>query len=173
MRTVRLGDAAGPHPAIGDLRPINFNDGFAPQAGWRPPSAACRCGAALMPCSSGFQRPPQDRLDCIGPETGQRRPNLTLKRKDNIHGLQQLRSQGLKRLENNHHATLAIAASMMAGGIYSWGQALPQGFYAMAAIDRAYLDHHHQEAVTRKGKPLHQPAGRRQDRKAADGCQPR
>lgn len=67
----------------------------APQAGWRPPSVARRCGATL----ARRQRLWQDRLDCIEPETDQRRPNLHLKPKDNIDDLQQLRSQGFKRLQ--------------------------------------------------------------------------
>ncbi|MER8550179.1 hypothetical protein NKH41_31870, partial [Mesorhizobium sp. M1169] len=54
------------------------------------------CGAALTLRSSG---PSQDRLIVSGLETDKRLRNLTLKPKDNIDDLQQLCSQGFKRLQ--------------------------------------------------------------------------
>ncbi|MER8407798.1 hypothetical protein NKH16_24440 [Mesorhizobium sp. M1307] len=80
----------------------------APQAGWRPPSAARCRGAGLTLRSSG---PSQDRLIVSGLETDKRRRNLTLKPKDNIDDLQQLCSQGFKRLQT---FTMPISPSPLA-----------------------------------------------------------
>ena len=72
-------------------------------------------------------------------------------------------------------ASFAVAAAMMAGGIYFMEASFAaKGFYAMAAIMLV----HTSITITKtlrdcgRGKPLHQPAGGRQDREAADGCQP-
>ncbi|MER9200933.1 hypothetical protein NKH74_17290 [Mesorhizobium sp. M0933] len=82
---------------------------------------------SLTPSSTGCERLSQDRLIVSNPETDQRRRNLTLKPKDNIDDLQQLCSQGFKRLQTLTTPTFAIAAWMMTAASISWGKHSRQG----------------------------------------------
>ena len=69
-------------------------------------------------------------------------------------------------------ASFGVAAAMMAGGIYFLEASFAaKGFYAMAAIMLVHTSVTITKTLrdARGGQPLHQQAGGRQDRKAADG----
>ncbi|MER8602490.1 hypothetical protein NKJ73_21515 [Mesorhizobium sp. M0074] len=106
---------------------------------------------SLTPSSTGCERLSQDRLIVSNPETDQRRRNLTLKPKDNIDDLQQLCSQGFKRLQTLTTPTFAIAAWMMTAASISWGKHSRQGVLPDGRDQaRGYLEPSPRHRETRK-----------------------